>query len=36
MRKLFNTLYVMTPETYLALENENILVLLDDQVIMGL
>lgn len=32
MRKLFNTLYVMTPETYLALENENILVLLDDQV----
>ena len=33
MRKLLNTLYVMTPETYLALENDNIIILLDDKVL---
>lgn len=32
MRKLLNTLYVMTPETYLALENDNVIVLLDENV----
>lgn len=33
MRKLLNTLYVMTPETYLALENDNIIILLDEKVL---
>ena len=27
MRKLLNTLYVTTPERYLALDGENVLVL---------
>lgn len=41
MRKLLNTLYIMTPETYLALENDNVIVLMDENVmgkfpIMGL
>lgn len=31
MRKLLNTLYVTTPETYLSLEGENVLVLLGDE-----
>ena len=31
MRKLLNTLYVTTPETYLALDGENIVVLLGDE-----
>lgn len=33
MRKLLNTLYVMTPATYLALENDNIIILLDGKVL---
>lgn len=32
MRKLLNTLYIMTPETYLALENDNVIVLMDENV----
>jgi CRISPR-associated protein Cas1 len=32
MRKLLNTLYVTTPEAYLALDGENVLVLKDDNV----
>ena len=32
MRKLLNTLYVTTPETYLALDGENVVVLLGDEV----
>lgn len=31
MRKLLNTLYVTTPETYLALDGENVVVLLGDE-----
>lgn len=31
MRKLMNTLYVTTPESYLALDGENIVVLKDDE-----
>jgi CRISPR-associated protein Cas1 len=31
MRKLLNTLYVTTPETYLSLDGENVVVLLGDQ-----
>lgn len=31
MKKLLNTLYVTTPETYLALDGENIVVLLGDE-----
>lgn len=31
MRKLLNTLYVTTPETYLALDGENVVVLLNDE-----
>lgn len=31
MKKLLNTLYIMTPESYLALENENVVVLNGDQ-----
>lgn len=30
MRKLLNTLYVTTPETYLALDGENVVVLLEE------
>jgi len=30
MRKLLNTLYVTTPETYLALDGENVVVLLEN------
>jgi CRISPR-associated protein Cas1 len=30
MRKLLNTLYVTTPESYLSLDGENIVVRLDD------
>lgn len=33
MRKLLNTLYVMTPDTYLALENENVVVMKDDDIL---
>lgn len=33
MRKLLNTLYVMTPETYLALDNENVAVWMDETVL---
>lgn len=31
MRKLLNTLYVTTPETYLALDGENVVVLLENE-----
>jgi CRISPR-associated protein Cas1 len=31
MRKLLNTLYVTTPETYLALDGENVVVWLNDE-----
>lgn len=31
MKKLLNTLYVTTPETYLALEGENVVVLLGEE-----
>jgi len=31
MRKLLNTLYVTTPETYLALDGENVVVLLGEE-----
>jgi len=31
MRKLLNTLYVTTPESYLALDGENVVVLLDNE-----
>lgn len=31
MRKLRNTLYIMTPECYLALEDQNVVVLKDDE-----
>lgn len=31
MRKLLNTLYVTTEDSYLALENENVVVLCDDE-----
>lgn len=31
MKKLLNTLYVMTPETYLALDGENVVVLLENE-----
>jgi CRISPR-associated protein Cas1 len=31
MRKLLNTLYVTTPEVYLSLEGENVVVLKDDE-----
>ena len=31
MRKLLNTLYITTPETYLALDGENVVVLLGDE-----
>ena len=31
MRKLLNTLYVTTPETYLTLDGENVVVLLGDE-----
>jgi len=30
MRKLLNTLYVTTPKSYLSLDGENVVVLLDD------
>ena len=33
MRKLLNTLYVMTPEAYLALEKDIIIILLVDKVL---
>lgn len=33
MRKLLNTLYIMTPETYLALDNENVAVWMDEKVL---
>ncbi|GAE89358.1 type I-C CRISPR-associated endonuclease Cas1c [Acetivibrio straminisolvens] len=32
MRRLLNTLYVTTPEAYLACEGENVLVKVDDQI----
>ena len=31
MRKLLNTLFVLTPESYLALEGENILILMEEK-----
>ena len=31
MKKLLNTLYVTTPETYLALDGENVVVLLGEE-----
>jgi len=34
MRKLLNTLYVTTPETYLTLEGENVVILKDDAVLL--
>lgn len=33
MRKLLNTLYVMSENTYISLENENVIVLADDKVL---
>lgn len=33
MRKLLNTLYVTTPESYLAREGENILIIRDEEVV---
>ncbi|GJM84069.1 hypothetical protein HMSSN139_65650 [Paenibacillus sp. HMSSN-139] len=31
MRKLLNTLYVTQPDTYLALDGDNVLLLKDDE-----
>ena len=31
MRKLLNTLYVTTPDAYLSLDGENVVVLKDDE-----
>ena len=31
MRKLLNTLYITTPDTYLSLDGENVVVLTDDE-----
>ncbi len=36
MRKLLNTLFVTTPDTYLALDGENVLVLQEEQTLMRL
>lgn len=36
MKKLLNTLYVTTPETYLALDGENVIVLKDDETMLRL
>ena len=36
MRKLLNTLYVTTPERYLALDGENVLVLEEKKVLIRL
>ncbi|MEG1149612.1 MAG: type I-C CRISPR-associated endonuclease Cas1c [Niameybacter sp.] len=33
MRHLLNTLFVLTPETYLALENENVVVFKDENIL---
>ena len=34
MKKLFNTLYVTTPDAYIALEGENVLVLKENETLM--
>ena len=32
MKKLLNTLFVVTPDTYLALENENVVIYQNENV----
>lgn len=33
MKKLLNTLFVVTPDTYLALENENVVIYQNENVL---
>lgn len=33
MKKLLNTLFVITPDTYLALENENVVIYQNENVL---
>mgnify|MGYP001244554955 CR=1 FL=1 len=34
MRKLLNTLYVTSPDTYLSLDGENIVILKDEEEVL--